>query len=63
MAVPVKYYVLWMFIMLLLTSFVSSSTSCSRLKPFVYDLQLQCPTTVMYTWPIEVICVLFVMSC
>ncbi|KAM0006307.1 putative Thioredoxin domain, 5'-adenylylsulfate reductase-like protein [Helianthus debilis subsp. tardiflorus] len=53
MAVPVKYYVLWMFIMLLLTSFVSSSTSCSRLKPFVYDLQLQCPTTVMYTWPIE----------
>ncbi|KAI3826570.1 hypothetical protein L1987_00618 [Smallanthus sonchifolius] len=49
-----KYYALWMFAMSTLSSFASSSSSSSpQLKPFLLDLQLQCPTTVMYTWPIE----------
>lgn len=49
-----KYSALLMFLMFPLLSFASSSFSCPQLKPFLHDLQLQCPTTIMYSWPIEV---------
>lgn len=49
-----KFSVLLMVIMLPLLSFASSSLTCpSGIKPFLHDLQLQCPTTIMYSWPIE----------
>ncbi|KAI3743167.1 hypothetical protein L1987_60872 [Smallanthus sonchifolius] len=53
MASSMKYSVLLMFIMLPLTSFASSSSSCPLTNPFLHDLQLQCPTTIMYSWPIK----------
>ncbi|KAK9058536.1 hypothetical protein SSX86_023378 [Deinandra increscens subsp. villosa] len=54
MALLIKYCALWMFIMFPISSFASSSLSSPQLKPFLRDLELQCPTTVMYTWPIEI---------
>ncbi|KAI7729182.1 hypothetical protein M8C21_025856 [Ambrosia artemisiifolia] len=59
MVLTMKYYycyVVWMYIILSISSFADSSSvsSSPRLKPFVHDLQAQCPTMVMYTWPIEV---------
>ncbi|KAL8259963.1 hypothetical protein R6Q59_027916 [Mikania micrantha] len=54
MALSIKYYVFLMFIMLPFSSYASSSLSCPLLKPFLHDLQLQCPTTIMYSSPIKV---------
>lgn len=48
-----KFSVLLMLIMMPLPSFASSSLTCPQIKPFIHDLQLQCPTTIMYSWPIE----------
>ncbi|XP_076916677.1 5'-adenylylsulfate reductase-like 7 [Bidens hawaiensis] len=58
MVLSIKYYssvllLLMMLIMLPLLSYASSSLSCPLIKPFLHDLQLQCPTTIMYTWPIK----------
>ncbi|KAI3683453.1 hypothetical protein L1987_83956 [Smallanthus sonchifolius] len=53
MALSMKYYALWMLVVSTLSSLASSSSSSPQLKPFLLDLQLQCPTTVMYTSPIE----------
>lgn len=49
MAFSMKLCLLLTFIMLPIVS----SSFCSKTVPFLHDLQLQCPTTIMYSWPIE----------
>ncbi|KAL8262929.1 hypothetical protein R6Q59_024278 [Mikania micrantha] len=53
MALWLKYYALRMVIMLFLSSLASPSLSYRQTNPFLHDLQLQCPTTIVYSWPIE----------
>ncbi|KAL4561001.1 hypothetical protein LXL04_033160 [Taraxacum kok-saghyz] len=53
MAVPMRYSLLLMLIMMPFSSLASSSETCPQIKPFLRDLQLQCPTTIMYSWPIK----------
>ncbi|XP_076886958.1 5'-adenylylsulfate reductase-like 7 [Bidens hawaiensis] len=53
MVLSIKYSAfLLMLIMLPLLSY-ASSLSCPLMKPFLHELQLQCPTAIMYTWPIK----------
>ncbi|KAI7728012.1 hypothetical protein M8C21_006079 [Ambrosia artemisiifolia] len=54
MTSSIKYSMLLMFVMLPLLSYASSSDSCPVMNyPFVYDIQLQCPTVIVYSWPVE----------
>lgn len=55
MASPMKYvtWLLMLIIMFPCLSFASSSLSCPITTPFLNDLKLQCPTSIMYSWPIE----------
>ncbi|XP_042757715.1 5'-adenylylsulfate reductase-like 5 [Lactuca sativa] len=53
MGSSMRFSLLLMLIMMPLSSFASSSQTCPQIKPFLHDLQLQCPTTIMYSSPIK----------
>ncbi|XP_071690276.1 5'-adenylylsulfate reductase-like 7 [Rutidosis leptorrhynchoides] len=56
MTSPMKYFtwLLMLNIMFPCSSFALSSLSCPQTTPFLNDLKLQCPTSIMYSWPSEV---------
>lgn len=50
-----KFSAVLMLVMLSISSFVSSSSTClPRINPIVHHLKRQCPITIFPTWPIEI---------
>nr|XP_043609944.1 5'-adenylylsulfate reductase-like 5 [Erigeron canadensis] len=55
MASPVTVSVFFLILIFLpISSFASSSFSCPKTVSFLNEIKLQCPTSVMYSWPIQV---------